>query len=366
MTGSAPALRVAPSGASAELPAELDFWHPVLRSEELEERPARVRVAGVDLAVFRSEPRPRHGGGRVAAVLDRCPHRGASLSGGAVKDGCVVCPYHGWSWAADGRGRSPGNPEGSFRTVAFDALESDGAVWIKRAGTAVPFPRVDAAGFLEIARMRVRVRAPLELVLDNFIEVEHTGKVHYVLGYDTERMDEVICRTEVSAQAVRVYNQGPQKPMPWILRRLFRYPPNAHFVDDWTTTFAPVRSVYDQYWIDHTTGERAGDYLRNTVFFTPIEASLTELFVFLHAEATAWGRLGLNSLALKPITAWLGKLEVGADVKMIEGLADKSTEIRGNQLGRFDKGPLAARNRVRSIYRRGVAGLDAAREPVEE
>jgi phenylpropionate dioxygenase-like ring-hydroxylating dioxygenase large terminal subunit len=344
------------------LPAELDFWHPVLTSEELGDGPAKVRVVGTDITVFRSPPKPSRGGGSIGAVLDRCPHRGASLAKGHVRAGCVVCPYHGWSWAADGTGVSPGNPDGSFRTVAFDALESDGAIWIKRAGTPVPFPRFDVAGFLEIARFRRRVKAPLEVVLDNFIEVEHTGNVHYVLGYDTTRLSEVICRVETTAETVRVYNQGPQKPMPWALRRLFRYPPNAHFVDDWTTRFAPVSSIYDQYWIDRITGERGGDFLRNAVFFTPVDDDVTELFVFVYAEATAWGRFGLNVLLLKPLTAWLGQLEIDADVKMIEGLADKSPEIRGNQLGRFDRGPIASRNRVRRIYRRGVAGLDGAGE----
>ncbi|MCB9622987.1 MAG: Rieske 2Fe-2S domain-containing protein [Sandaracinus sp.] len=339
---------------------ELDFWHPVLTSEELGDTPEKVRLLGTEVSVFRTAKKPLRGGGTVGAVLDRCPHRGASLSKGHVREGCVVCPYHGWSWAPDGTGKSPGNPDGRFRTQAFDALESDGAIWIKRAGTAVPFPRFDVAGFLEIARFRRRVNAPLEVVLDNFIEVEHTGNVHYVLGYDTHRLDEVICEVETTPETVRVYNQGPQKPMPWALRKLFRYPPNAHFVDDWTTRFAPVSSVYDQYWIDRLTGERGGDFLRNAVFFTPVEDDVTDLFVFVFAEATAWGRVGLNSLLLKPLTAWLGRLEIEADVKMIEGLADKSPEIRGNLLGRFDRGPLASRNRLKRIYRRGVEGLDAA------
>lgn len=35
-------------------------------------------------------------GGRLFAIDDRCPHRGGELSAGAVIDGCVVCPLHGW------------------------------------------------------------------------------------------------------------------------------------------------------------------------------------------------------------------------------------------------------------------------------
>jgi phenylpropionate dioxygenase-like ring-hydroxylating dioxygenase large terminal subunit len=31
-----------------------------------------------------------------------CAHRGAALSGGQIKGECIVCPYHGWEYQADG------------------------------------------------------------------------------------------------------------------------------------------------------------------------------------------------------------------------------------------------------------------------
>ena len=34
--------------------------------------------------------------GVVVAMLDRCPHRDVSLSGGVVQDGALVCPGHFW------------------------------------------------------------------------------------------------------------------------------------------------------------------------------------------------------------------------------------------------------------------------------
>lgn len=35
-------------------------------------------------------------GGQVYAMDDVCPHMGASLGSGAVVDGVVCCPWHGW------------------------------------------------------------------------------------------------------------------------------------------------------------------------------------------------------------------------------------------------------------------------------
>jgi nitrite reductase (NADH) small subunit/3-phenylpropionate/trans-cinnamate dioxygenase ferredoxin subunit len=48
-----------------------------------------VSVNGKLVAVFQS-------GGHFHAIDDTCPHMGASLSGGAVEEGVVTCPWHAW------------------------------------------------------------------------------------------------------------------------------------------------------------------------------------------------------------------------------------------------------------------------------
>lgn len=329
--------------------SELDFWHPVLLSEQLGRKPRTTRLSGAEFVLFRS-------GDAVGALENRCPHRGMRLSEGIVREGRLVCPYHGWAWARDGAGESPGNPRLCAQAPAFDTLERDGAIWVKRAGTAVPFPSMDITGFTPVGRVVRRVRAPLELVVDNFVEVEHTGQVHYVFGYATEAMADVQVDVTTGDDWVRVYNEGPQRPLPWPLRKALGYPRGGLFVDDWTTRFRPVHAVYDQYWIDPSTRERVGQALRNIVFFNPISELETDVFVFLLSLEPLWGRRGVN-LLLQPIVRRLGELEIGADVRAIERLADKSPRITGNQLGRFDKGLIATRNRIDRIYRGGAALL---------
>lgn len=48
-----------------------------------------VGVGNKLLAVF-------HYQGQFFAIDDMCPHMGASLSGGYVQDGNVICPWHAW------------------------------------------------------------------------------------------------------------------------------------------------------------------------------------------------------------------------------------------------------------------------------
>jgi phenylpropionate dioxygenase-like ring-hydroxylating dioxygenase large terminal subunit len=324
--------------------SELDHWHPVLRSEELGKAPRSVCVAGEEIVVFRA------GDGRLGALADRCPHRGARLGEGRVERGCVVCPYHAWRWAPDGRGESPGNPKLRPQTLRFDVVERGGAIWVKRADVAAVFPRVDAEGWYEIGRLRRVAEAPLEVVVDNFTEVEHTGVIHALLGYPTERMSEVRTETTIGDDRVRVYNEGPQRPIPKPVAALYQIPTDGLFVDDWTTYFSPVHSVYDQYWIDPKTRARVGEALRIAVFYNPLSRDHTELFAFAWAQAMPWGRWGLNALLL-PVSRVFVELEVLLDCRALSRLADKRPSLEGNRLGRFDKGLMATRDRIERLYR---------------
>ena len=64
-------------GALAEMPAEG-------RAKAFDARGTAVCVACIR--------------GRLAAMYDECPHRGALLSEGTVEDGRLVCSWHGWSF----------------------------------------------------------------------------------------------------------------------------------------------------------------------------------------------------------------------------------------------------------------------------
>lgn len=52
-----------------------------------------VEHDGLELAVFRlTDPE------RVFVIDNTCPHSGGNLSGGAVSDCVVTCPWHGWKF----------------------------------------------------------------------------------------------------------------------------------------------------------------------------------------------------------------------------------------------------------------------------
>ncbi len=82
-----------------ELPALgfRNYWYPIIESRRVGRRPIAVRLLGEDIVLFPGK------GGKVAALVDRCPHRGTVLSRGRVLfPGTVTCGYHGWTFDEKG------------------------------------------------------------------------------------------------------------------------------------------------------------------------------------------------------------------------------------------------------------------------
>jgi phenylpropionate dioxygenase-like ring-hydroxylating dioxygenase large terminal subunit len=87
-----------------------------------------VRIAGEAVVLFRGQD------GQIAALLDRCPHRGVALSLGTLRNGQIICPFHGWRFDATGRNcHVPWNPDAKRDLLGATTLpvrESGGLIWL--------------------------------------------------------------------------------------------------------------------------------------------------------------------------------------------------------------------------------------------
>lgn len=115
-----------------------EHWYPVLRSRELgEAKPLGRTRFGVPLVFWRDVS------GQPVVMNDRCPHRGAALSLGRLRDNELACPFHGFRFAADGRcmrtppeGDRPVPPDLQVRT--HTATEAHGYIWLWRGSQCDP------------------------------------------------------------------------------------------------------------------------------------------------------------------------------------------------------------------------------------
>lgn len=327
----------------------LDHWQPVLKAGEVRRRPVAVKVAGEPIAIYRTTT------GALAALADACPHRRLRLSAGDVVGDHLRCRYHGWTYDSCGRGESPGSPKLHACATSYDVCEAHGLVWLKSRGSQAEFPAIEAPGFMHICTLRHTIPAPLELALDNFTEIEHSGTVHQTFGYDLDRMHEVNVRFEATDTSVRVVNVGPTKRLNWLVRRLLGVRPESLFHDDWTTYFSPVYSVYDHWWTSPDGSREGMVRWRLYLFFTPVDERSTLVTSVTYAKSRYPGPAGGVRLFRWYLRQKIDQ-EVRADVEMLDHLANYDTGIEGLKLSRFDKVLGLTRERIRTVYR-GESGL---------
>jgi phenylpropionate dioxygenase-like ring-hydroxylating dioxygenase large terminal subunit len=331
----------------------LDFWHPVFRSQDVPRGGVvAVKLAGRALAVFRTKS------GELGAVEDVCPHRRMRLSAGRVKDSRLACAYHGWTFGRDGQGESPGTPKLHACVESFDCREAHRAVWVKGRGADRPLPAIEVGDFLPVGVVVHRVRAPLELVLDNFSEVEHTIAMHDAFGIDPDRSHEAVVTFEPSERAVSVRNTGPAKAPRFLARLILLFRRRFLFHSDYTILFEPPMTVVDHRWTDPVTGREAMVKYRLHHFFVPEDVQATRLVTFC-AVRSRWpvGPAG----GVRPFAWYMRKsikATVDEDVWLLENLADQGRDLDGMKLSRFDRVLGLTRERLRRIYY-GEAGAPA-------
>jgi phenylpropionate dioxygenase-like ring-hydroxylating dioxygenase large terminal subunit len=72
-------------------------WYVAATASEVQDKPLGRKICGESMVLYRGE------GGKIAALEDFCPHRGAPLSLGRVCNGNLVCGYHGLEMGCDGK-----------------------------------------------------------------------------------------------------------------------------------------------------------------------------------------------------------------------------------------------------------------------
>src|ERR1700722_13906657 len=109
-----------------------EYWYPAIADKKVGPRkPKFLKLLGDDLCLFRGKS------GKVVALANACPHRGAMLSEGRCEfPGFVSCFYHGFVFDERGEcvaalGEGPDSPmPGKCRARAYPTRTLKGYVFI--------------------------------------------------------------------------------------------------------------------------------------------------------------------------------------------------------------------------------------------
>ncbi len=214
-----------------------DAWYVACRPADLDgDAPLGRTLCGERVALFRDPDRV------AVAVEDFCPHRGAALSLGVVKDGALVCGYHGLTMGCRGRTlRMPGQRVEGFPSIrTFPVLERYGFVWLwpgdpARADPAklphLPWAESDDwvydGGLFHIA-------CDYRLMVDNLMDLTHETYVH-ASTIGQREIDESPVSTEVRGQEVVTsrHMRGISAPPFWRMGLRGAGLPEDALVDRW-------------------------------------------------------------------------------------------------------------------------------------
>lgn len=211
-------------------------WYVAGATEEVADAPLARTICGKQMVFFRGPD------GQVSALDDFCPHRGAPLSLGFVREGVLVCGYHGL--ATDCRGKvsdMPGQRVGGFPPIRhYPTIERYGFIWVW-PGDA---DKADAAALhhLEWAESLdwvygggyYHIKCDYRLMIDNLMDLTHETYVH-ASSIGQKEIDEAPVKTRATDEEVVTsrFMNGVTAPPFWQMALRGAGLPDKEAVDRW-------------------------------------------------------------------------------------------------------------------------------------
>ena len=201
-------------------------WYVACSLEELEAlgvRPLGRTICNEQMVLFKGPQ------GKVAAVEDFCPHRGAPLSLGKVCEGKLVCGYHGLEMGCEGKTvHMPGQRVRGFPAIkSYAVVERYGFVWVWPGDQALAdeaqmpsFEFFDNPAWAYGGGL-YHVQADYRLMVDNLMDLTHETYVH-ATSIGQPEIDETPCTTTVQDDQVILQRHmtGIQAPPFWQMAML--------------------------------------------------------------------------------------------------------------------------------------------------
>jgi phenylpropionate dioxygenase-like ring-hydroxylating dioxygenase large terminal subunit len=280
-----------------------DFWYIVALSDEL--RPGTVlarQVLGEWLAVFRGPD------GQPIVLQDRCMHRSGRLSKGTVVNGCLRCPYHGWTYDQEGALVAVPAEGDDFqqvearKAVRYTAIERDDYVYVRLSDgpeaveSPFPMPRYRQPGFTSV-RLINRFENNVTNCVENFIDIPHTVFVHPGI-FRTQRRQRFEATVTRKGGEVHVSYRNETDNLGW-----FRWflNPDGHEIEHTDSFYMPnVTSV------EYVFGPRRRFLI--TSQSVPVHDEETLVYTDLTFDYGVW-----NTIA-RPIVAWQGQRVIDQDL----------------------------------------------------
>jgi len=169
-----------------------NYWYVVALADDVDSNPISVKLLNEDFVIWRDS------NGGLTAAEERCPHRQAPLSHGHLENGCLVCPYHGWTFSESGKcinipsaaDSVPIPPRAHLNAV--EVIEKYGLIWLcpgKPLNRLFELEEESDPSFRRINTEVQKWKVAATRMVDNFLDISHFPYVHaetFGAGQDTK------------------------------------------------------------------------------------------------------------------------------------------------------------------------------------
>jgi vanillate monooxygenase len=211
-------------------------WYVACTPNEIDDKPLSRKICNETLVFYRTED------GKVAALEDFCPHRGAPLSLGTVVEGRLVCGYHGLEMGRDGKTIAmPGQRVGGFPCIrSYPVEERHGFIWVWMGDAT----KADPASIHHLPWAEnpewayggglFHIACDYRLMIDNLMDLTHETYVHST-SIGQKEIDETPCTTRVEGNHVITsrFMNGISAPPFWKMALRGHQLPDDQPVDRW-------------------------------------------------------------------------------------------------------------------------------------
>ena len=161
-----------------------DGWYFVASRDALRKQTLIERTwLGQEIVAFCDDE------GSVCVADAYCPHLGSHLgpeTGGKVRNGCLVCPFHGFEYDVTGQCVATPNAPAprNAKLKRFETQEINGMVfgWWSATGQppffALPTDICDEDGWTRVGLRRFRLTSRPEYIAENSVDLAHFSHIH--------------------------------------------------------------------------------------------------------------------------------------------------------------------------------------------
>ncbi len=313
-----------------------DQWYVVLRSQELTKGKAiGVTRMGKKMVFWRdSLDNP-------VCQADLCPHRGAALSLGCVKEDRIQCPFHGFEYDQTGSctlvpayGKATIPPK-VLKVVSYPAREAHGYIYIWWGDERETYPELpwfdDLDDSFTTSDLVDHWTVDYSRAIENQLDVFHLPFVHAnSIGRGNRTIaDGPLTQLIEDSLEIWVYNRvddGVVKS-----KRPSEIP-------------APTRPPFLKFRFPHLWMNRISDDMRITVFFTPVDDENCLIYLRNYQRFI---RLPL----LRKLVAWMfnptSKYILDQDKRVVLSQRPKKSANRNGEVLISADGPIIEYRRIR-------------------